>query len=172
MVLTVLVDLVVVILLLWRQSRPRLVGRRLRIAGPVFLFVVGMLQLTNYTDHHPQASNVALVVLFGLGAVLGALRGLTVRIWSAGLFLLRQATNRYYEALAAIEADQAAGKIPHRPLVKADFVRRRAMMLPEAARYDLILGQRKDGNIGQRLIDAMDAVESEFPPLAGQLPRD
>lgn len=88
-----------------------------------------------------------------------------------GLLFLRQATNRYYEALAAIEADKASGKIPDRPLVQADFLRRRAMMLPEAARYDLIL-VRKDGSLGQRLISAMDAVEEQFPPLAGQLPRD
>ena len=52
-----------------------------------------------------------------------------------GLLFLRQATNRYYEALAAIEADKAAGKMPDRPLVEADFTRRRALMLPEAARY-------------------------------------
>jgi type I restriction enzyme M protein len=89
-----------------------------------------------------------------------------------GLLFLRQATNRYYEALAAIEADKAAGKIPERPLVQADFLRRRAMMLPEAARYDLILEKRKDGSLGQRLIAAMDAVEEQFQPLAGQLPRD
>ena len=38
-----------------------------------------------------------------------------------GLLFLRQATNRYYEALAAIEADKAAGKMPDRPLVEADF---------------------------------------------------
>lgn len=56
-----------------------------------------------------------------------------------GLLFLRQATNRYYAALEAIEADKATGKMPDRPLVDADFRRRRAMMLPEAARYDVIL---------------------------------
>ncbi len=89
-----------------------------------------------------------------------------------GLLFLRQATNRYYEALAAIEADKAAGKIPDRALVEADFLRRRAMMLPEAARYDVIMEKRKDGSLGQSLIAAMEAVEEHFPPLAGQLPKD
>src|SRR6185312_532620 len=65
-----------------------------------------------------------------------------------GLLFLRQATNRYYAALATIEADQAAGKMPDRPLVDADFRRRRAMLLPEAARYDVILDMPKDGQIG------------------------
>jgi len=89
-----------------------------------------------------------------------------------GLLFLRQATNRYYEARTAIEADKAAGKIPDRPLVDADFRRRRAMMLPKAARYDVILEQRKDGNLGQALTAAMEAIEQRFPPLAGQLPKD
>ncbi len=89
-----------------------------------------------------------------------------------GLLFLRQATNRYYEARAAIEADQAAGKMPDRPLADADFLRRRAMMLPEPARYDVILERRKDGNLGQALTAAMEAVEAHFPPLAGQLPKD
>jgi len=89
-----------------------------------------------------------------------------------GLLFLRQATNRYYEALAAIQADQAAGKIPDRPLVEADFVRRRAMMLPEAARYDVILEKRKDGSLGKAVTGAMEAVELKFPPLAGQLPKN
>jgi type I restriction enzyme M protein len=89
-----------------------------------------------------------------------------------GLLFLRQATNRYYEARAAIDADKAAGKIPHSPLIDADFRRRHAMMLPEAARYDVILEQWKDDNLGQALIAAMEAIEQHFPPLAGQLPKD
>jgi type I restriction enzyme M protein len=89
-----------------------------------------------------------------------------------GLLFLRQATNRYYEAVAAILADKAAGKMPDRPLVEADFARRRAMMLPEAARYDVIMDQPKDGKLGEALTNAMEAVEERFPPLAGQLPKD
>ena len=89
-----------------------------------------------------------------------------------GLLFLRQASNRYYAALAAIEADKAAGNMPNRDLVEADFVRRRAMMLPEAARYDVLLQMPKDGKLGAALSAAMEAVEKRFPPLAGQLPRD
>lgn len=89
-----------------------------------------------------------------------------------GLLFLRQATNRYYAALAAIEADKAAGKMPDRPLVDADFRRRRAMLLPEAARYDVILDMPKGGQLGAALTAAMEEVEKHFPPLAGQLPKD
>jgi type I restriction enzyme M protein len=89
-----------------------------------------------------------------------------------GLIFLRHATNRYYEAIAAIEADKAAGKMPDRPLVEADFARRRALNLPESARFDVILKNPKDGNLGAALTSAMDAVEAAFPPLKGQLPKD
>lgn len=89
-----------------------------------------------------------------------------------GLLFLRQATNRYYETLKAIDADKADGKMPDRPLVEGDFRRRRAMVLPEAARYDVILDRKKDGKLGEALTAAMDAVEKHSPPLKGQLPKD
>ena len=89
-----------------------------------------------------------------------------------GLIFLRHATNRYYEAMAAIEKDRAAGKMPERPLVEADFTRRRALMLPEKPRYDVLLEMRKDGNLSAAVTAAMEAVEDHFPPLAGQLPKD
>jgi len=38
--------------------------------------------------------------------------------------------------------------MPKRPLRDADFTQRRAMNLPEAARYDVILNQHKDGSLG------------------------
>ncbi len=89
-----------------------------------------------------------------------------------GLIFLRHATNRFYEAKAAIDADKAAGKMPDRPLVDADFTRRRTLNLPEAARFDVILKTPKDGNLGAALTAAMDAIEDAFPPLSGQLPKD
>lgn len=88
-----------------------------------------------------------------------------------GLIFLRHATNRFYEAQAAIEADKKAGKMPDRALVEADFTRRRALNLPEAARFDVILKTPKDGNLGAALTSAMEAIEAAFPPLAGQLPK-
>ena len=89
-----------------------------------------------------------------------------------GLIFLRHATNRYYEAMAVIEGEMIAGRMPERPLVEADFTRRRALMLPEAARYDVLLEMPKDGNLGAAVTAAMEIVENHFPPLAGQLPKD
>ena len=89
-----------------------------------------------------------------------------------GMIFLRHATNRYYAAISAIEKDKVSGKMPDRPLVEADFTQRRALMLPDVARYDVLLEMPKDGNLGAAVTAAMEAVEDHFPPLAGQLPKD
>ena len=89
-----------------------------------------------------------------------------------GVIFLRHATNRYQAALQAIKADQATGKMPKRPLVKGDFIKRRALMLPELARYDTLLKLPKGSNLGTALVEAMNAIEADFEPLAGQLPKD
>ena len=89
-----------------------------------------------------------------------------------GLIFLRHATNRYYAALAEIEGDKAGGRMPDRPLVEADFTSRRALMLPEAARYDQLLEKPKDGKLGVAVNAAMEALEDHFQPLSGQLPKD
>lgn len=89
-----------------------------------------------------------------------------------GVIFLRHASNRYETALAQIKADQAAGKMPNRPLVKGDFIKRRALMLPETARYDYLLKLTTDDNLGTALVDAMNAIEADFEPLKGQLPKE
>ena len=89
-----------------------------------------------------------------------------------GVIFLRHAANRFDAATRQIEADQKAGKMPKRPLIQADYVKRHALMLPEIARYDYILGLPKDRNIGDALIAAMKAIEESFEPLQGVLPKD
>jgi type I restriction enzyme M protein len=54
-----------------------------------------------------------------------------------GVIFLRHATNRYNAACREIAREQAAGKMPKRPLNKADFLKRRALMLPKEAALDL-----------------------------------
>ncbi|MBE0545547.1 MAG: SAM-dependent DNA methyltransferase [Verrucomicrobia bacterium] len=89
-----------------------------------------------------------------------------------GVIFLRHATNRYNDALREIQADQAAGKMPKRPLTAADFKKRRALMLPKEARYDALLALPKGSNLGTALVEAMNAVERDFTPLLNQLPKD
>ena len=89
-----------------------------------------------------------------------------------GLIFLRQAANRYYRAHDAIEQDIKEGKMPSRKLIEADFTKRRALMIPEQARFDVLLERRKDNNLGKAVTAAMEFIEHQFPPLAGQLPKD
>lgn len=89
-----------------------------------------------------------------------------------GVIFLRHATNRYNAALHAIEDAQAAGKMPQRALVKGDFIKRRALLLPEIAHYDFLLKLPSGANLGAALLAAMNAIEADFAPLAGQLPKD
>lgn len=89
-----------------------------------------------------------------------------------GIIFLRHATNRYNEALKDIEAEQAAGRMPKRPLTAADFKKRRALLLPKEARYDELVQLPKGANLGKALVDAMEAVERDFQPLKEVLPKD
>src|SRR5512136_1934248 len=58
-----------------------------------------------------------------------------------GVIFLRHAANRFEAARRQIEADLASGKMPDRRVQKADYVARRALFLPENARYDRIMEQ-------------------------------
>lgn len=89
-----------------------------------------------------------------------------------GVIFLRHATNRYAEALREIQAEQAAGKIPKRSLTAADFKKRRALLLPKEARYDELLKLPKGSDLGTALVEAMNAIERDFEPLRGQLPKE
>jgi type I restriction enzyme M protein len=89
-----------------------------------------------------------------------------------GVIFLRQASNRFDAALAAIQADQAAGRSPKRPLKQADFKRRRALMLPPQAHYSHLMTVASSPSIGKALVAAMNAIEAEFEPLLNQLPKE
>lgn len=89
-----------------------------------------------------------------------------------GVIFLKHASNRYNQALEEIEANQAVGRMPQRALTSADFKRRRALMLPEAARYESLLALPSGSELGNALVEAMRSIEAEFEPLQGQLPKD
>ncbi|MEI8079511.1 MAG: type I restriction-modification system subunit M N-terminal domain-containing protein, partial [bacterium] len=89
-----------------------------------------------------------------------------------GIIFLRHAANRYEVACQQIEADQASGKMPKRPLISADFLKRRALMLPPEARYNELLRLPRSADLGAALVAAMNAIERDFEPLQGQLPKE
>jgi len=88
-----------------------------------------------------------------------------------GVIFLRHAANRFEVAHREIEADITAGRMKRKPQ-PADYIRRRALWLPENARYDFILGQSKDKDPSALLNTAMKAIEESFEPLNNVLPKD
>ena len=89
-----------------------------------------------------------------------------------GIIFLRHAANRFELATRQIAEDQKAGKMPKRKIVAADYVKRRALFLPEEARYDSILATPTDAGLADAVIRAMTAIEESFEPLLGVLPKD
>ena len=89
-----------------------------------------------------------------------------------GVIFLRHAANRFDTATRQIQEDQASGKMPKRAIVKADYLRRRALWLPKEARYDTIMALPADSDLPKVVTDAMTAIETEFEPLQGVLPKE
>src|SRR3989442_249764 len=91
-----------------------------------------------------------------------------------GVIFLRHAANRFEVAQRQIEADQAGGNMPKRKVLPADYIARRSLYLPEKARYDWIMQQAavSGADLPRLVTDAMTAIESEFEPLLGILPKE
>jgi type I restriction enzyme M protein len=91
-----------------------------------------------------------------------------------GVIFLRHAANRFEAARRQIEADQASGKMPKRKVLAADYIARRSLHLPEKARYDWIMQQAavSGADLPKLVTEAMTAIEADFEPLQGVLPKD
>src|SRR5438132_8766261 len=91
-----------------------------------------------------------------------------------GVIFLRHAANRFDAAHRQIEADRASGRMPKRKVLPADYIARRSLYLPTQARYDWIMQQAaaSGADLPRLVTDAMTAIEAEFEPLLGVLPKD
>src|SRR5205814_2718727 len=91
-----------------------------------------------------------------------------------GVIFLRHAANRFEVAQRQIEADQASGRMPKRKVLPADYIARRSLYLPEKARYDWIMQKAavSGADLPRLVTEAMTAIETEFEPLLGVLPKD
>ena len=91
-----------------------------------------------------------------------------------GVIFLRHAANRFEAAHRQIAEEQATGRMPRRKVVPADYLRRRALWLPESARYDAIMHRAatSGADLPKLITDAMTAIEAGFEPLLGVLPKD
>ena len=85
-----------------------------------------------------------------------------------GLIFLRFAERTF----AAIEADIGpVGSGSRRIIAKADYHHRKAIFLPEEARWGNLQGLPESADLGKALNDAMKSIEDENEGLAGALPR-
>lgn len=84
-----------------------------------------------------------------------------------GIIFLRHAANRFDTVTQEIKASGQK-----RSPVKADYVKRRALFLPEESRYEYLLNLPSDTDLGEAVNTAMDKIEESFEPLAGVLPRE
>jgi len=91
-----------------------------------------------------------------------------------GVIFLRHAANRFEAAATQIQKDRATGKMPKRKVQPADYISRRALWLPEKARYDWIMQQAATSgtDLPKLITEAMTAIEAGFEPLQGVLPKD
>ena len=91
-----------------------------------------------------------------------------------GVIFLRHAANRFAAAERQIAVDQASGKMPKRKVLPADYIARRSLYLPENSRYDWIMQRAtfSGADLPKLVSDAMSAIEAEFEPLLGVLPKD
>lgn len=94
--LTVVIDVLVLAWVLYRQRSLRRVPLRVGAQLPIFLGAIGLIEFVDYTDTHSvraSALGVALAsVMVGAG-LSGALRAYTVRLWGGpGGRVLRQGT--------------------------------------------------------------------------------
>jgi len=91
-----------------------------------------------------------------------------------GVIFLRHAANRFETAHRQIQADQASGKMPKRKILPADYVARRSLYLPDKAQYDWVMRQAavSGADLPKLVTEAMTAIETDFQPLQGVLPKD
>src|SRR5580658_3823272 len=95
MFFTIALDVLVAVYILSRQRRIRPVPRVLSLCVPVILGVIGLIDLLSYSDTHHSTHSDYLWVLATLvvGALLlGAVRALTVRVWTSDDWVVRQGT--------------------------------------------------------------------------------
>jgi hypothetical protein len=80
----ILIGLVVLAFILYRQLQPRPVRDNFRL--PLILGVVGVVELVEYLQHRPHGTGViaALAGSLVIAAVFGAIRAATVRVWVDG----------------------------------------------------------------------------------------
>jgi len=120
----------VLLFVLLRQARAVAVSRAFQPRLPVFLGVLGLFSMISYSgDHHVSAGAWGWVLgTLLVGALaLGALRGLSMRVWAGNGWVLRQGTAAtmalwLVSLLVHFAADAGGGRVGAAGLEDASFL--------------------------------------------------
>lgn len=88
-----------------------------------------------------------------------------------GFIFLRHAYSRYLAVKPEIEAGLPTRGGKTRPLTKEDFSSKSAIYLQPEAQFDYLVNLKDSDDRPQAIIDAMDAIEADYPTLDGVLPK-
>ena len=88
-----------------------------------------------------------------------------------GLIFLRHAYSRFLAIKPDIEASLPSRGGKTRPLTKEDFSSKSAIFLRPEAQFDYLVNLKDGDDRAQAIIDAMDAIESDYETLQGVLPK-
>jgi len=88
-----------------------------------------------------------------------------------GFIFLRHAYSRYLAVKPEIEEGLPSRGGKTRPLTKEDFSRKSAIYLQPEAQFDYLVNLKDSDDRAQAIIDAMDAIEADYPTLDGVLPK-
>ncbi|MGI9345874.1 MAG: N-6 DNA methylase [Gammaproteobacteria bacterium] len=88
-----------------------------------------------------------------------------------GLIFLRHAYSRFQKARTEIEKTLPTRGGEIRPLTKEDFSRRSAIFLPNQSQFPFLVAIPDGEDRGQKIVEAMEAIERDYPALNGILPK-
>lgn len=89
-----------------------------------------------------------------------------------GLIFLRHAYNRFLKVKSELEPILPRRGGVARALTKEDFAQKSALYLRDISQFDYLLNLPGDKDKGQAIIDAMQAIEDDYPSLEGVLPKE
>ena len=89
-----------------------------------------------------------------------------------GLIFLRHANNRFLKVRAEIEPVLPKRQGIARGLTKDDFAKKAAIFLRDEARYDYLVSLPADKDPGAAVNKAMEDIETDYPVLTGNLPKE
>ena len=88
-----------------------------------------------------------------------------------GMIFLRHAYSRFQRVRTEIEQTLPSRGGVTRALTKEDFSQRSAIFLPEDAQFPFLVAVPDGEDRGQKIVEAMEAIERDYPALNGVLPK-